>query len=191
MLSNVNNPSSFIEEHRRHFLIMLVLSLNSQLLIYLPERDNQRSEFSLYELILSCTLIGKWPSLRNTSILNAAVYKKERIFIFIFFWAVKCVNIFISCFGEHLETKCFEFHLLDTTEWIGLISDCQEDKSNLLPGPRAGHCAVAVGTRLYIWSGRDGYRKAWNNQVCCKDLWYLDTGESEISKRLVLCSVFY
>jgi len=50
----------------------------------------------------------------------------------------------------------------------------------LLPGPRAGHCAVAVGTRLYIWSGRDGYRKAWNNQVCCKDLWYLDTGESEI-----------
>lgn len=45
----------------------------------------------------------------------------------------------------------------------------------MLPGPRAGHCAVAVGTRLYIWSGRDGYRKAWNNQVCCKDLWYLDT----------------
>merc|ERR1719450_947717 len=23
--------------------------------------------------------------------------------------------------------------------------------------------------------GRDGYRKAWNNQVCCKDLWYLET----------------
>lgn len=102
-----------------------------------------------------------------------------------------CVNICIACFGKHLETKFFEFHLLDTTEWIGLISDCQEDKSNLLPGPRAGHCAVAVGTRLYIWSGRDGYRKAWNNQVCCKDLWYLDTGESEINKRLVLCSVFY
>lgn len=37
-----------------------------------------------------------------------------------------------------------------------------------------GHCAVAIHTRLYIWSGRDGYRKAWNNQVCCKDLWYLE-----------------
>ncbi|XP_041331220.1 host cell factor 2 isoform X2 [Pyrgilauda ruficollis] len=77
--------------------------------------------------------------------------------------------------GEWKCTGSFSYLNLDTTEWIGLISDCQEDKSNLLPGPRAGHCAVAVGTRLYIWSGRDGYRKAWNNQVCCKDLWYLDT----------------
>uniref|UniRef100_A0A8B9TU96 Host cell factor C2 n=1 Tax=Anas platyrhynchos TaxID=8839 RepID=A0A8B9TU96_ANAPL len=77
--------------------------------------------------------------------------------------------------GEWKCTGSFCYLNLDTTEWIGLISDCQEDKSNLLPGPRAGHCAVAVGTRLYIWSGRDGYRKAWNNQVCCKDLWYLDT----------------
>uniref|UniRef100_A0A8C3RPE7 Host cell factor 1 n=1 Tax=Chelydra serpentina TaxID=8475 RepID=A0A8C3RPE7_CHESE len=77
--------------------------------------------------------------------------------------------------GEWKCTSSFSYLNLDTTEWIGLISDCQEDKKNLLPGPRAGHCAVAVGTRLYIWSGRDGYRKAWNNQVCCKDLWYLDT----------------
>ncbi|KGL95276.1 Host cell factor 2, partial [Charadrius vociferus] len=77
--------------------------------------------------------------------------------------------------GEWKCTGSFSYLNLDTAEWIGLISDCQEDKSNLLPGPRAGHCAVAVGTRLYIWSGRDGYRKAWNNQVCCKDLWYLDT----------------
>ena len=23
-----------------------------------------------------------------------------------------------------------------------------------------------INTRLYMWSGRDGYRKAWNNQVC-------------------------
>ena len=34
-----------------------------------------------------------------------------------------------------------------------------------IPRARAGHCAVAIHTRLYIWSGRDGYRKAWNNQV--------------------------
>lgn len=33
------------------------------------------------------------------------------------------------------------------------------------PCARAGHCAVGINTRLYVWSGRDGYRKAWNNQV--------------------------
>ncbi|XP_007438509.1 host cell factor 2 [Python bivittatus] len=77
--------------------------------------------------------------------------------------------------GEWKCTGSFSYLNLDTTEWINLIPDCQEDKNNLLPGPRAGHCAVIVGSRLYIWSGRDGYRKAWNNQVCCKDLWYLDT----------------
>lgn len=48
-----------------------------------------------------------------------------------------------------------------------------------IPRARAGHCAVAINTRLYIWSGRDGYRKAWNNQVCCKDLWYLETGKAD------------
>lgn len=35
-----------------------------------------------------------------------------------------------------------------------------------VPCARAGHCAVGISTRLYIWSGRDGYRKAWKNQVC-------------------------
>lgn len=45
------------------------------------------------------------------------------------------------------------------------------------PRARAGHCAASVGSRLYVWSGRDGYRKNWNYQVCCKDLWYLETGE--------------
>lgn len=36
-----------------------------------------------------------------------------------------------------------------------------------VPRARAGHCSVAINSRLYIWSGRDGYRKAWNNQVVC------------------------
>ena len=43
------------------------------------------------------------------------------------------------------------------------------------PRARAGHSSVNINTRLYLWSGRDGYRKAWNNQVCCRDLWYLET----------------
>lgn len=34
-----------------------------------------------------------------------------------------------------------------------------------VPRARAGHCAVGINGRIYIWSGRDGYRKAWNNQV--------------------------
>lgn len=40
-----------------------------------------------------------------------------------------------------------------------------ETVEDAIPRARAGHCAVAAHTRLYIWSGRDGYRKAWNNQV--------------------------
>ncbi|XP_011792348.1 PREDICTED: host cell factor 2 [Colobus angolensis palliatus] len=73
-------------------------------------------------------------------------------------------------------TSSFSYLNLDTTEWTTLVSDSQEDKKNSRPRPRAGHCAVAIGTRLYFWSGRDGYKKALNSQVCCKDLWYLDTG---------------
>ncbi|TRY69907.1 hypothetical protein DNTS_015363 [Danionella cerebrum] len=56
----------------------------------------------------------------------------------------------------------------------GLLQD-QEEAATHWPKARAGHCAVAVGTRLYVWSGRDGYRKYNNYQVCSKDLWYLET----------------
>ncbi|XP_072529052.1 host cell factor 2 [Salminus brasiliensis] len=54
-------------------------------------------------------------------------------------------------------------------------SDGEEEGSRLWPKARAGHCAATIGTRMYIWSGRDGYRKSWNYQVCCRDLWYLET----------------
>ncbi|XP_022527547.2 host cell factor 2 isoform X2 [Astyanax mexicanus] len=54
-------------------------------------------------------------------------------------------------------------------------SDGEEEGSRNWPKARAGHCAATIGTRLYIWSGRDGYRKSWSYQVCCKDLWYLET----------------
>lgn len=58
--------------------------------------------------------------------------------------------------------------------WETVLMDTLEDN---IPRARAGHCSVSINSRLYVWSGRDGYRKAWNNQVCCKDLWYLETGE--------------
>lgn len=55
-----------------------------------------------------------------------------------------------------------------------------------IPRARAGHCSVAINTRLYMWSGRDGYRKAWNNQVCCKDLWFLETEKPPAPSRVQL-----
>lgn len=67
--------------------------------------------------------------------------------------------------------------LSDTMSWETILMDTLEDN---IPRARAGHCSVAINNRLYVWSGRDGYRKAWNNQVCCKDLWYLETGELSI-----------
>ncbi|XP_035512747.1 host cell factor 1b, partial [Morone saxatilis] len=71
----------------------------------------------------------------------------------------KCTNT-LACLN--LDTMCWETVLMDSVE-------------ENVPRARAGHCSVAINSRLYIWSGRDGYRKAWNNQVCCKDLWYLET----------------
>lgn len=61
---------------------------------------------------------------------------------------------------------------LESMTWETVVMDSLEEN---IPRARAGHCSVAINSRLYIWSGRDGYRKAWNNQVCCKDLWYLET----------------
>ncbi|XP_039892805.1 host cell factor 2 isoform X1 [Simochromis diagramma] len=54
------------------------------------------------------------------------------------------------------------------------------------PRARAGHCAASVGSRLYVWSGRDGYRKSWNYQVCCKDLWYLETDRPATPEAVLL-----
>ncbi|XP_029283987.1 host cell factor 1-like isoform X2 [Cottoperca gobio] len=71
----------------------------------------------------------------------------------------KCTNT-LACLN--LDSMCWETVLMDSLE-------------DSVPRARAGHCSVSINSRLYIWSGRDGYRKAWNNQVCCKDLWYLET----------------
>ncbi|KAG1669993.1 Host cell factor 1 [Nymphon striatum] len=61
---------------------------------------------------------------------------------------------------------------LENMSWEAPQTEVFEDNA---PRARAGHCSVSINNRLYIWSGRDGYRKAWNNQVCCKDLWFLET----------------
>lgn len=74
---------------------------------------------------------------------------------------------------------------LENMRWQELIMETNDDDS---PRARAGHCAVGIHTRLYVWSGRDGYRKAWNNQVrvCCKDLWYLEVEVPPTASRVYL-----
>ncbi|KAL0109542.1 hypothetical protein PUN28_014537 [Cardiocondyla obscurior] len=72
---------------------------------------------------------------------------------------------------------------LETLTWEQLTVDSLEEN---VPRARAGHCAVGVHSRLYVWSGRDGYRKAWNNQVCCKDLWYLEVSKPAAPSRVQL-----
>ena len=61
--------------------------------------------------------------------------------------------------------------------WEPLAMETLEDA---IPRARAGHSAVAIHTRLFIWSGRDGYRKAWNNQVYGRFnvIWGLGTAKS-------------
>jgi len=72
---------------------------------------------------------------------------------------------------------------LETMAWEPLAMEVFEDA---LPRARAGHCSVSINSRLYIWSGRDGYRKAWNNQVCFKDLWFLETEKPPAPSRVQL-----
>ncbi|BES95475.1 Kelch motif [Nesidiocoris tenuis] len=72
---------------------------------------------------------------------------------------------------------------LNTLKWEELSKDSAEGN---MPRARAGHCAVVVHSRIYIWSGRDGYRKAWNNQVCCKDMWYLEVEKPGIAGKVQL-----
>jgi hypothetical protein len=44
----------------------------------------------------------------------------------------------------------------DKMSWEQLNMDVFEENS---PRARAGHCSVGIHSRLYVWSGRDGYRK--------------------------------
>ncbi|XP_055371993.1 host cell factor 2 isoform X2 [Condylostylus longicornis] len=72
---------------------------------------------------------------------------------------------------------------LEKLQWRDVALDSAEEN---VPRARAGHSAVGIHSRLYIWSGRDGYRKAWNNQVCCKDLWFLEVDVPPAAARVAL-----
>jgi len=57
------------------------------------------------------------------------------------------------------------FATTDTCTWEVCPAFPEKDDNEDVPCPRAGHTAAAVDTRMYVWSGRDGYKKLWNNQV--------------------------
>uniref|UniRef100_A0A3Q1FU74 Host cell factor C2 n=1 Tax=Acanthochromis polyacanthus TaxID=80966 RepID=A0A3Q1FU74_9TELE len=100
-------------------------------------------------------------------------------------------------FGGWIPVPESDKHVALGTEWIcsnslsvlnlgQCISDNSDDPYACMPRARAGHCATTIGSRLYIWSGRDGYRKSWNYQVCCKDLWYLETDRPAVPEAVLL-----
>ena len=61
-----------------------------------------------------------------------------------------------------------------------------ESNDESVPKARAGHSAVVIHSKLIIWSGRDGIRKAWRNQVCCKDLWSIELAPPSIPGKVTL-----
>ncbi|CAH8502344.1 unnamed protein product [Schistosoma haematobium] len=125
---------------------------------------------------------GDLPAPRS---LHSATVIGNRMFVF-GGW-VPLVMEEIKMTAQEKEWKCTNTLAslnLDTMVWEPLTMEVADEC--LLPRARAGHCAVAVHSRLYIWSGRDGYRKAWNNQVCFKDLWFLETDRPAAPTRVQL-----
>ncbi|XP_062851076.1 host cell factor 2 [Trichomycterus rosablanca] len=98
--------------------------------------------------------------------------------------AEETAGILKSSGPEWVCTNSMSVLNLDTMTWHSLNPEGQQEQSDSVgeeegsshwPKARSGHCAAVVGSRLYIWSGRDGFRKSWNYQVCFKDLCYLET----------------
>lgn len=45
---------------------------------------------------------------------------------------------------------------------------------------------VSVHSRLYIWSGREGIRRIMNSQICCNDMYFLETSPPSPPEHLQL-----
>ncbi|KAM4754370.1 LOW QUALITY PROTEIN: host cell factor 1 [Cyanocitta cristata] len=152
------------------------------------ERDGRRSRLVIYGGMSGCRLGDLWtldietltwnkPILSGVAPLPRSLHSATTIGnkMYVFGGWVPLVMDDVKVATHEKEWKCTNTLAclnLDSMAWEPLVLETLEDN---VPRARAGHCAVAIATRLYIWSGRDGYRKAWNNQVCCKDLWYLET----------------
>lgn len=61
---------------------------------------------------------------------------------------------------------------VENCRWDSVYQDNSEEN---LPCSRAGHSAVAINTCIYMWGGRNGFkRNQTGEQVCCGDLWKLE-----------------
>ncbi|XP_062939044.1 host cell factor 1 isoform X3 [Cynocephalus volans] len=163
------------------------------------ERDNKKSKLVIYGGMSGCRLGDLWtldietltwnkPCLSGVAPLPRSLHSATTIGnkMYVFGGWVPLVMDDVKVATHEKEWKCTNTLAclnLDTMAWETVLMDTLEDN---IPRARAGHCAVAINTRLYIWSGRDGYRKAWNNQVCCKDLWYLETEKPQPPARVQL-----
>ncbi|XP_031800709.1 host cell factor 1 isoform X3 [Sarcophilus harrisii] len=163
------------------------------------EKDNKKSKLVIYGGMSGCRLGDLWtldietltwnkPTLSGVAPLPRSLHSATTIGnkMYVFGGWVPLVMDDVKVATHEKEWKCTNTLAclnLDTMAWEAILMDTLEDN---IPRARAGHCAVAINTRLYIWSGRDGYRKAWNNQVCCKDLWYLETEKPPAPSRVQL-----
>ncbi|KAM8965334.1 host cell factor 1-like isoform X2 [Sarcophilus harrisii] len=167
--------------------------------IVYKEKEKKKSKLVIYGGMSGCRLGDLWildietlmwnkPNLSGVAPLPRSLHSATTIGnkMYVFGGWVPLVMDDVKVATHEKEWKCTNTLAclnLDTMAWETILMDMLEDN---IPRARAGHCAVAINTRLYIWSGRDGYRKAWNNQVCCKDLWYLETEKPSAPSRVHL-----
>ncbi|XP_023693256.2 host cell factor 1a isoform X2 [Paramormyrops kingsleyae] len=163
------------------------------------EKESGKSRLVIYGGMSGCRLGDLWtldiasltwnkPSVNGTAPLPRSLHSATIITnkMFVFGGWVPLVMDDVKVATHEKEWKCTNTLAclnLDSMSWEQVLMDTLEDT---IPRARAGHCSVAINSRLYVWSGRDGYRKAWNNQVCCKDLWYLETERPPAPSRVQL-----
>ncbi|XP_037534589.1 host cell factor 1a [Nematolebias whitei] len=163
------------------------------------EKTTRKSRLIIYGGMSGCRLGDLWtldidtltwnkPTVGGTAPLPRSLHSATTITnkMYVFGGWVPLVMDDVKVATHEKEWKCTNTLAclnLDSMYWETVLMDTLEDN---IPRARAGHCAVAINSRLYVWSGRDGYRKAWNNQVCCKDLWYLETDRPHAPARVQL-----
>ncbi|TRY93480.1 hypothetical protein DNTS_011697 [Danionella cerebrum] len=163
------------------------------------EKTSKKSRLIIYGGMSGCRLGDLWtldidtltwnkPSISGAAPLPRSLHSATTITnkMFVFGGWVPLVMDDVKVATHEKEWKCTNTLAclnLDSMSWETIVMDTLEDN---IPRARAGHCSVAINNRLYVWSGRDGYRKAWNNQVCCKDLWYLETDRPQPPSRVQL-----
>ncbi|XP_016392764.1 host cell factor 1-like isoform X2 [Sinocyclocheilus rhinocerous] len=163
------------------------------------EKTSKKSRLIIYGGMSGCRLGDLWtldidtltwnkPAISGAAPLPRSLHSATTITnkMFVFGGWVPLVMDDVKVATHEKEWKCTNTLAclnLDSMSWETILMDTLEDN---IPRARAGHCTVAINNRLYVWSGRDGYRKAWNNQVCCKDLWYLETDRPQPPSRVQL-----